>query len=167
MLRKVGVAALAALVVLTIGGQSVAKKKKPPATKLVDVGVVTGFADTLSSPTGFVDLDGASYDARAAENGTLIVRFNAESRCSGEPAAYCAVRVLVDGLEASPIDEAGTHFDATGAGGQASRSIERSFAGATKGHHDVVVQWGVFGPSSTRFDLGAWHLTVESVRPPA
>jgi hypothetical protein len=166
MLRKVGIAALTALVVLTIGGQTMAKKKRPPVTKLVDVGVVTGYADTLSSPRGFVDLEGASYDARAAENGTLIARFNAESRCGGSTSGYCSVRVLVDGLEASPIDGAGTYFDATGAGGKASRSIERSYAGVPKGNHDVVVQWGVFGPSDTKFELGAWHLTVESVRPP-
>ncbi len=161
--RRVAIAALVLVSVAALSSKSGAGHTRNHFHKLIDVAVVSGYADTENSPREFVDVNNATATAYTRKDGLLVVRFGTESRCSGTVAgSFCGVRVLVDGLEASPIDDR-PHFDSVGGGWQ-SNSIERSFSGLAKGNHTVVVQWATFGGSDTQFRMGAWHLTVESLK---
>lgn len=161
------VAALITCVFVVAGGVEVEAKKRRrtvASSRLVDIAVVTGFADTLDSPRGFVDLNEATAQVTAERGGILLVRFASESHCRGSKTGYCSVRVLVDGQESDPIDSSGTYYDSTGGGGRQSRAIERSVRDLDRGRHQVVVQWATFGDPETSFEMGAWHLTVESIK---
>lgn len=158
---KIATVAIVLLFVVSFGERSTAGRRKPPM-KLVDVRVVHGYADTQEAPNGFIDLTGASTRVRAKDKGLLVIRFNAETRCTGNAGTLCLVRVLVDGMDAYPINDGGTRIDNHNSGGWQSRGVERSIA-VGRGGHDVVVQWSRSGPEA-RFQMGAWHLTVESYR---
>ncbi len=163
--RRIAIGALV-LVVLTASladDSGAARRRRNRPQKVVDVKVATGYANTEGTPHSFVDLPGATTTVTAAKNGLIVIRFGAESNCFGVTSGYCSVRVLVDGLEASPIRDRPV-FDATDDGGSDSRAIERSFDGVAKGPHEVTVQWAAVGGRDMRFHMGAWHLTVESFR---
>jgi hypothetical protein len=140
------------------------KKKQKPINRIVELTVAHGYADTEDSPDGYVNIPGASAKVKTAANGMILIRFSAETRCSSSENGYCSVRALVDGNEADPIDAAGAYFDSTGGGGWQNRMVERSVHSVDKGDHEVVIQWATYGGSNPKFEMGAWHLTVESVK---
>jgi hypothetical protein len=163
-IRKIAIGMAIAMFGLVVAQSSATGEETVELVKFVDVGVATDYAGELEGPQGeFVDLSGASYQVTTLRNGLLIIRFSAESRCNGTKPAYCAVRVLVDGQEPSPVAEPGTYFDQAGNGGWQSRSTEVSVQRISKGTHNVSVQWGAFG-TDIAFKLGTWHLSVQSTK---
>lgn len=135
-----------------------------------------GQADnTYSNMPGAGPTSGAY--ALIAGQGTLVnVRFSAESQCSGggSDAGWCGLRVLIDGVEASPGNNADYAFDSTNSGsnGTASwegHSMDRHRCVRNDGTPRIVpvqVQWRVFSSdgdtSAPEFRLDDWSLTIES-----
>jgi hypothetical protein len=166
-IRRIAIATAILMFGLVVVQRSAAGETADELVRFVDVGVATDYAGALEGPRGrYVDLSGATYRVRALKNGTILVRFAAESRCNGTGSSYCAVRVLVDGVEPSPVAEPGTLFDAPRSGGWQSHATQVSAQRVTRGLHTVTVQWAAFG-SDAVFKLGTWHLSVESLKKPA
>lgn len=125
----------------------------------------------LPGAAGFAD----NAFALVFGEGTLVsVRFTAESQCAGggTDAGWCALRIMVDGIEAEPApgDYA---FDSTnnGADGSASwegHAMERHYCvrnptGTTR-IVPVQVEWSEFSSDGVfpQFRLDDWSLTIES-----
>ncbi|MDQ3857833.1 MAG: hypothetical protein M3327_05205 [Actinomycetota bacterium] len=137
----------------------------PPAVAKSETARVLAGATTQRT---FVDLPGA----RAAltlpadvNRMLLLVRFSAESSCSGGAGAqYCPVRVVVDGMEALPAAGLDFAFDSTDSGSETGSSWESHAMERTTtvgpGAHTVQVQWAVTSAATT-FRLDDWVLAIE------
>ena len=126
----------------------------------------------LPGANGFAD----SSFAVIAGSGTLVtLRFTAESLCTGGGTDFnwCAVRILVDGVEASP-QPSDFAFDSADNGAEGAGSWEghamtrhiciRNPGGAAR-VVPVVLQWSAFGGSDgvfPSFRLDDWSLEIES-----
>src|SRR5205814_482584 len=103
-----------------------------------------------TSSTSFVNLPGAATSMTVPSNtkALIIVRFSAQSLCSGDAGTWCSVRVLVGGVEADPAKGLIFHFDAAdpqaGFGfAAASHAIEREAGPLGPGTYPVTVQYAV------------------------
>ncbi len=136
----------------------------------------TGQADnTYSNMPGAGPSTGA-YALVVGQGSLINVRFSAESQCSGggSDPGWCGLRILVDGVEASPGNTADYAFDSTnnGAEGIASwqgHSMDRHRCVRNDGTPRIVpvqVQWRVFSGDGNAtppaFRLDDWSLTIES-----
>lgn len=94
----------------------------------------------------------------------ILVRFSAESHCSGiAGSGWCSVRILVDGVEADPAADADFAFDSTENGTKpsaswVSASMERARTVTFSGNHTITVQAAVVFNANT-FRLDDWTLT--------
>ena len=125
----------------------------------------------LPGAAGFAD----SSFALVFGEGTLIsVRFTAESQCAGGGTdfGWCAVRILIDGVEAEPAPS-DFAFDSSNNGAEGSGSWE----GHAMDRHlciqnpngvtrivPVQVEWSEFSNDADfpSFRLDEWSLTIES-----
>lgn len=147
--------------------------------QVVTSGSIINFGGQADST--YLNMPGAgpssgAYALVVGQGSLISVRFSAESQCSGggADAGWCGLRVLVDGVEASPGNTADYAFDSTnnGAEGSASwqgHSMDRHRCVRNDGTPRVVpvqVQWRVFsGDGNTTaptFRLDDWSLTIES-----
>jgi hypothetical protein len=115
--------------------------------------------------TSYATLPGATgtIAVPADESGLILVRFSAESQCSGGAAGnWCSVRILLDGTEMDPAAGLDFAFDSVNSPDSfwEAASMDRSRAGVGSGNHTVTVQWAVTS-ASTLFRIDDWSLTIE------
>jgi hypothetical protein len=127
-------------------------------------------AEYALSSSAYADLPGATVklSVPAATQALLLVRFSAETDCdAANVGARCAVRVLVNDLEAQPSQGIGTSFDVGHGGGQPilmqARSIDRSAGPLPPGSYTVRVQIATNLEPASLY-LQDWSLTVERVK---
>jgi hypothetical protein len=135
------------------------------AKTISHVRVVREINAATTSSTTYVALPGATGTIAVPgdENGLILVRFSAESQCSGPTAGnWCSVRILLDGIEMDPASGVDFAFDSVGSPQDfyESHSMDRSRAGVGSGNHTVTVQWAVTS-ATTVFRLDDWSLTIE------
>jgi len=144
-----GVAAEVAFALTTGNGGTIRAVKvktstdlTPPAT--TDWTAVPGATATIETPEG--------------QRALLVVRFTAESECSGA-AGECRVRILVGPAETNPA--AGTNFiwDTSDGTGVDAHAMDRSRS-VGSGVHTIQVQYQV-NAAGVAFILDDWSLTVE------
>jgi hypothetical protein len=130
---------------LVTGHSGVAVTRVSAVTQDTAVIYTSGAWTTVTS-TSVYALNGQWVDAR----------FTAESACYGTAGSWCAVRILVDGVESEPVVATDFAFNsATASGGQtgwASHSVERVKTVGFAGSHSVVVQAASIGSVSHRLD---------------
>lgn len=139
----------------------------PPT--VVQSGTPSVLAGATTAPLTFVNLPGASATLNLptdANRTRLLVGFSAESACwGGSGAAYCPVRVVVDGMETLPAAGIDFAFDAADSGTETANSWESHAMERTltvgPGAHTVQVQWAVTSAATT-FRLDDWMLAVET-----
>ncbi len=134
------------------------------------VQVVRQTAHFTTTAVNFTDLPNATTEViiPAGHIDLLIIRFFAESVCSGGGRDYCKVQILVDGVEADPAVGTEFAFDSTnegadGTGSWEAHAMERSrcvVAGDQERLVTVKVQWATSNPATT-FRLDDWSLSVE------
>jgi hypothetical protein len=137
------------------------------------VKVVRQTGGSSTSTNGWVDLPGATTTVTVPSNheDLLIVRFAAESACSGAT-SWCSVRILVNGNEMEPVVGTDYSFDGTDSGTETSSSweahaVERSdrVRGGCSGNGlpaTVTVQYRTNADGMV-FRVDDWHLTVEQL----
>jgi hypothetical protein len=110
----------------------------------------------LRSNTSYENVPGAVVRMRG--RGLLLIRFTAQSDCTGTLASdTCSVEIVVDGAAAKPAAP-NYVFDANDGSGPQSPAIDRSIkVGA--GLHTIRVREKTNGNAA--FGLNDWSLTVE------
>jgi hypothetical protein len=95
----------------------------------------------------------------AGQSGYLLTTFSGESLCSGT-SGWCAVRVLVNGVESNPIVGTNFAFDSAGSDLWESHSIQRISRLLGAGTHTVEVQW-LYTTAGINDQLDDWLFQVE------
>ena len=172
-------AASVGLVATVALGSAVAALRLQAATTLsgravTAVKVVSDAAESSTLSSTFMDIPGATVTIKvpAATQALLLVRFSGESRCDISFPATCAVRVLVNGVEAQPSRGIASAFDSAPGTGpptqvvlRQSHSIDRSAGPLDPGSYTVDVQYAIsFEGGGSSFRLQDWSLTVERVK---
>jgi hypothetical protein len=135
---------------------------------VVETQVVTGSSPSSTNSTTFADVAGATTTVTvpAGQEARLLIRFSAESACSGGT-GWCSVQILVDATGAAPNVGADFAFDSTDAGAESSASWESHAMERTivvpAGVHVVKVQALVTNAAIT-LRLDDWTLVVERIR---
>ena len=151
-----------------VRASDLAPRLAPHPPVVVQSGTARLLAGGTTAPRTFVDLPGARTALTLppdVDRMLLLVRFSAESACSGGAGAqYCPVRVIVDGMEALPAAGLDFAFDGTDSGTETASSWESHAMERTitvgPGAHTVQVQWAVTSAATT-FRLDDWLLAVE------
>ena len=87
----------------------------------------------------------------------IVATFSAESNCTGAAGSWCAVRILIGGVEGEPASNTDFAFDSTGDDWE-SHSVTRSRI-VGPGTHTIQVQAARVS-GATALMLDDWHLTV-------
>ena len=93
-----------------------------------------------------------------APSALIVARFSGESACGGSD-GWCAVRILVNGVELTPVVGTQFAFDDTGSTTWESSFVERTSGTVNPGSYTVTVEAAVVG-SATSFSIDDWALTV-------
>jgi len=107
-----------------------------------------------------------SVSVPPGQTGRLLATFSANARCygNGAPAEWCAIRILVDGVEMSPRAGMNFAFASPAADGFPEyelKSIDRISVELGPGSHSVVVQGAVVaGDPGMTFGAEGWQLTL-------
>jgi hypothetical protein len=123
--------------------------------------VVTETNTFSTSSTAFVNIPGSSTTIAvpaAWSGGRIVARFSGESACGGTD-GWCAVRILVNGVELTPVVGTQFAFDDTGSTTWESSFVERTSGTVNPGSYAVTVEAAVVG-SATFFNIDDWTLTV-------
>lgn len=145
---------------------SVAGTPAKRGSDITSVKVVDGYSSGTSSGS-YVNVSGATEKVlvRQGEQAILIANFTASSRCRGD-SDVCALRIMVDGVEAQPAAGDivyGFAFDSAEVNdGFESHATHRSLGPLPPGSYRVKVQIAVQDPD-TDLDLGYWSLIIERV----
>ncbi len=111
----------------------------------------------------FVPVTGATFDMAVPNNQmkTFIAEFSAESWCDGADAGWCAIRILIDGVEMTPAVGSDFAFDSDGAGNDKweSHSMTRYVADVGPGLHTFSVE-AMSTNTDTFFFLDDWTFMV-------
>ena len=143
--------------------------------------VVSTTAISSTSSTTFVTLASTEMAVPAGMDALITARFSAESRCTesgGTGVNWCEVRILIDGVEANPVETSSGQdfaFDSTDSGNATSGDYEahsmdrhrcvRNTTGTALRLVPVVVEWKVTnldGGSAPSFWIDDSSLTVEA-----
>lgn len=123
------------------------------------VAVARGVDATHTTSGTFVALPGARLTMRG--KGLLLIRFTAESSCSGGVADdYCSVEVLVDGVQAKPNSGFDYAFQTNNGDTWEGNAMDRSIK-VGPGLHTIQVEYATTDAGVTDFRLDDWSLTVE------
>ncbi|MBI4261717.1 MAG: hypothetical protein HY658_14270 [Actinobacteria bacterium] len=159
-------AALAGAVVATVAVRAVAVTTTVAGDRITRVKVLR--SDTGATRTGgttFVNVPGAKSTIFVPKGtrALVLVRFSAESRCSGG-SGWCSVRVMVGANEAAPAAGTSFAFDAASEAGEyEAHAMERIAGPLDPGTYSVRVQWAVSNGDLT-FWLDDWLMAIERVR---
>ncbi len=133
--------------------------------------VVTENVAQTTTSTAFAGIPGATTTVTvpAGQTALIVARFTAESACSGGTGSnWCSVRILIGGVEASPVTGLDFAFDSTDASTETSASWESHSMERVRrvgaGTYPVTAQWATTSGSTT-FRLDDWTLTVERAQP--
>ncbi|MEO3938823.1 hypothetical protein V3N99_19005 [Dermatophilaceae bacterium Soc4.6] len=92
----------------------------------------------------------ASTTFSVSSGAKVVARFAAESYCSG--AAWCAVRILVDGVEMAGGSGASAAFDdSDSTSTDEAHSIDRYVAGLGAGAHTFSIEAQIVGGATSPF----------------
>ena len=146
----------------TVGGKSIT------GVRIVRDNVPQAFTSTTSST--WTDFPGAQtpITVPSSTRAIILVRFTAESACSGNDSGYCNLRVLVNGTEAQPAS--GDLFawdDSNGSNvpNHQSHAMDRSIGPLEPGTYTVKLQWKTNpAGSGLTFYLDDWSMTVEKIK---
>jgi hypothetical protein len=132
-----------------------------PVGGVAEVKVVSDTDAHLTTSATFVDVPGAStsIEVPAGQTARLIVRYTAETFCSG---SWCPVRVTVNDTEADPASGYDFAFYSSGGATWVGAAIDRSTGSLAAGTYTVKVQYAALGAGTLRVDDSS--LTVERVR---
>jgi hypothetical protein len=161
-----GIAALAAATAL-IGAGVLVGANFATAAPVIDRGathrmvtVVTEANAASFSQTAWTDVAVQNIFPTTSRN--VIVRFSAESICTGPASSWCSARILVGDVEAKPAVGTDFAFDSTGDDWE-SQSMERVQVAAS-GTRQVKVQVAMVGGATLRLDdwtLTIWELDIQ------
>lgn len=120
-----------------------------------------------TTSTSFVELTSQTIAVPTGSTATLLVTFSAESACSGGTGS-CAVRVMIDGVEAAPGGGTDIAFDSSDGGAETassweSHAIERFATGKAAGNHAIAVQYASTS-SATTHRLDDWTLSILALK---
>jgi hypothetical protein len=118
------------------------------------VTVVTEAGASSYSQTTWTDVVTQNIFPTTSRN--VIVRFSAESICTGPAGSWCSARILVGDVEAKPAVGTDFAFDSTGDDWE-SQTMERVQL-TSSGTRQVKVQVTMVGAATLRLD--DWTLTI-------
>ena len=128
------------------------------AGAVVAVGIARSTDASSTASLSYVNLPGALVNMRG--QGLLVVRFSAESECSGGTNGnWCSVEVLVDGVQAKPDSGLDYAFQTNNGGTWEGNAVERSIK-VGPGLHHIRLRYAAVG-SGTTFRLDDWSMSVE------
>jgi hypothetical protein len=176
-------ASTSALAAPKAGEQKAEAKAAPTEIRGKSVLTVTKLRGTDAQITrrkAFVPFPTAKTTILVPPNKKAIIdaSFTAESACYPVNAAlavgWCSVRILLDGVEMSPVVGTDFAFDSSNGGLQRNQSWEAHAMDRSSkdtvgpGAHTIEVEWGVVGGAAgnTEFRLDDWHLFVDAVEAP-
>ena len=140
-----------------------------PTDLLLGFNAVANGTDATTNSTTFVSVPGASAPivVPPGQTATVVAVFTAESLCTGA-SGWCSVRILVDGVEASPAVGSTFAFDSNDDGtvttaSWESHSITRFATGIGAGTHTVTVERWV-SAASVNFRLDDFTLVVQAMK---
>lgn len=155
-----GIATLAAVSAL-VGAGVLVGANLAAAAPVVDrstthrgVTVVTEANAASFSGTAWTDV--VTQNIFPATSRNVIVRFSAESICTGAASSWCSARILVGDVEAKPAVGTDFAFDSTGDEWE-SQTMERIQL-TSSGTRQVKVQVAMVGGATLRLD--DWTLTI-------
>ena len=122
---------------------------------------------SATTSTAFVELTSQTITVPTGATATILVTFSAESACSGGTGT-CAVRVLIDGVEAAPGGGTDIVFDSSDGGVETassweSHAVERYAIGKAAGSHTVAVQYASTS-SATTHRLDDWTVSILALK---
>jgi hypothetical protein len=135
-----------------------------PPGYIAQVASDTSGSTTSTSSGTFVDVNGAeeTITVPAGETGRLYVTFSGESFCSSA-AAWCSVRITVNGAEIEPVVGTDYAFDSgTGSDAWEGHSMVRVSPVLPAGTYIVRAQFAAV--SGGAMTLDDWAMVVERVR---
>ena len=107
----------------------------------------------------WVQLTAGAITIPAGQTGYLLTTYSGESLCAGT-SGWCAVRVLVNGVESNPIVGSNFAFDSADVDGWESHSIQRISRLLGAGTYTVEVQW-LYTAAGINDQLDDWLFQVE------
>jgi hypothetical protein len=112
-----------------------------------------------TSSTAFVNLGSTTITIPTGQTGRILATFSGEAECTGMSPGWCAVRILADGVEMSPVTNFDFAFTSPGDFFWESKSMDRISGVLGSGTRTITVQWRIVGPAAA-FRLDDWQLTV-------
>lgn len=161
---------LLAIVAITLAlvfvgaGSAVAAATYQSGTSVARTAVFTEDAAATYGYTSFTTI--RTFPIYAQAGSPVLMRFTAESACYGGY-GYCSARILIDGVEASPVAGLDFAFDSTNynretAYSWASHSMERTRAVTYTGNHTISLQLAKSGTGVVH-RIDDWTFTVFTI----
>jgi hypothetical protein len=124
-----------------------------------DAAYSTNAASTTS--TSFINVPGMTGSVKVppGKTGTVVALYTAESTCDAG-ASWCAVRILLDGVEMNPQEGTNTAFDGSFNDSYETNALQRISVAVPAGTHTVQIQYAVIGGSGQVFRLDDHSLLV-------
>jgi hypothetical protein len=160
--RTVALISSTAVILLLVQSALASSPATPTAVTAQGISGVTVVSEATSQTLTFDglwdDIPGASATVAVPArwtSGLVLVQFTSSASCSVN---YCAVRILVDGIEATPASGTLGAFTVS----LEAHSMDR-WVVVGPGKHNVQAQWWTVRAGET-FTLSDWTLVVERAR---